>query len=72
MAGGIACKDKEHRPYWRVAVRNAHYSAFSGGRRTWSEYSELTCLAEGCISSWRSKGAYVTQTPDLKEGEERA
>ncbi|MFI7009997.1 hypothetical protein [Streptomyces sp. NPDC050145] len=56
------CRERAHRPTWRVVVRNANYSAFNGGRRTPSPYSQLRCGA--CGASWRSKAAYVETTPD--------
>ncbi|MEY9937329.1 hypothetical protein [Streptacidiphilus sp. MAP5-3] len=46
-----------------VITRNANYSAFNGGRRTPSDYSQLTCLA--CGRAWRSKATYVRELPDL-------
>jgi hypothetical protein len=54
---GTACKQKTHRANWRVVVRNANYSAFNGGRRTPSDFSQLTCLT--CGRAWRTKAAYV-------------
>lgn len=63
--GTGACADrKAHRPSWRVLVRNANYSAFNGGRRTPSAYSELHCPVCGAV--WRTKAAYVDQTPDAE------
>ncbi|MER7487973.1 hypothetical protein ABTY20_19105 [Streptomyces sp. NPDC126497] len=70
MSGGTSCKDRAaHRPSWRVLVRKANYSAFNGGRRTPSDYSELCCRACGAV--WRTRAAYVDQTPDV-EPESRA
>lgn len=57
MSGGQACKDKTHRPRYRVLVYRANYSSFNGGRRTPSDYSDLCC--DICGVSWRSKAAYV-------------
>jgi hypothetical protein len=62
LSGGTACLDKEHKPQWYVATRNANYSAFNGGRRTRSAYSEVRCPA--CPTRWRSKAAYVDRLPD--------
>lgn len=67
-AGRGGCADrKNHRPYWRMAVRKANYSAFNGYRRTPSAYSQLTCLE--CRGVWRTKAACVAATPDLGRGE---
>lgn len=57
-----ACRDKEHRPAWSVDVRHANYSAFNGGRRTPSPYSQVRCGSCGCV--WRTKAAYVDTLPD--------
>ena len=63
MSKGIACQNRaEHWTSWRVVVRRANYSAFSGGRRTPSDYSQLVCRA--CGASWRTKAAYVGQVAD--------
>ncbi|SDL33406.1 hypothetical protein [Streptomyces indicus] len=56
------CRDRAHRPSWRVVVRRANYSAFNGGRRTPSLYSLLRCGT--CGGTWRTKAAYVDETPD--------
>jgi hypothetical protein len=61
---GTACKEKAHRATWRVITRNASYSAFNGGRRTPSDYSQLTCLT--CGVAWRSKAGYVRDLPDIR------
>lgn len=63
MSGGTACKDRvNHWTSWRVDVRRANYSAFNGGRRTPSDYSQLHCRACGAV--WRTKAAYVGQVAD--------
>lgn len=62
MSAGVACRVRAHRGLWRVTVRKANYSAFNGGRRTPSAWSQLRCPA--CSTSWRSKGAYVDNVPD--------
>lgn len=67
MSGGRACPQRTHRGSWRVAVRKANYSAFSGYRRTPSDYSEVACLA--CRSRWRTKAAYVNALPSLAREE---
>jgi hypothetical protein len=55
VSGEGACKDRTHEHV--VTIRNANYSAFSGYRRTWSEYSEIRCLNTG--HRWRSKAKHV-------------
>lgn len=61
--GRGGCTDRKvHRPSWYVTVRNANYSAFNGGRRTPSEYSEVRCPL--CSARWRTKAAYVDELPD--------
>lgn len=62
MSAGAACRERAHRGVWVVTVRKAHYSAFNGGRRTPSAWSQLFCPA--CSRSWRSKAAYVDTIPD--------
>jgi hypothetical protein len=62
MAHGYACRNNEHRPHWRVDVRNANHSAFNGYHRTWSAYSQVSCGQCGAV--WRTKAAYVDALPD--------
>jgi hypothetical protein len=63
---GTACRNrKEHFEHWVVTVRKANYSAFNGGRRTPSDYSEIRCTA--CPTRWRTKAAYVDQLSDAKQ-----
>jgi hypothetical protein len=62
MSGGKACTNQDHRTRWVVLVRKANYSAFNGGRRTVSDYSELHCRQCGAV--WRTKAAYVDELPD--------
>lgn len=57
-----ACLDKSHRPKWVVVHRLCNYSAFSGYRRTRSDYSAVRCLV--CGRFWRTKAAYVRTLPD--------
>lgn len=64
MSGGITCRNKDHRPFWVVVQRNYNASAFSGYRKTYSEYSEVRCTVGGCRSVWRTKAAYVGGLPD--------
>lgn len=64
----FACRTPQHRSRWRVRVRRANYSAFNGGRRTPSAYSELVCL--DCGARWRTKAAYVDGTSDLTAAED--
>lgn len=62
-SGGTACLNrKEHWESWCVTVRKANYSAFNGGHRTPSDYSEIRCSA--CPTRWRTKAAYVDRLPD--------
>ena len=63
MSQGVACTVRSHRPRWTVAVRQANYSAFNGGRRTPSAYSLVMC--EACPTAWRTKAKYVAALPDL-------
>jgi hypothetical protein len=57
------CADKAgHRESWRVAVREANYSAFNGYHRTPSAYSEVRCPL--CPAVWRTKAGYVATLPD--------
>ncbi len=67
MSQGEACRDRSHRPAWRVLVREANYSAFNGYRRTPSAYSLLCCRA--CDQVWRTKAAYVAGTPDAEDSD---
>jgi hypothetical protein len=53
---------RKHRAAWLVAVREANYSAFNGGRRTPSAYSQCWCST--CGRRWRTKAAYVKDLPD--------
>lgn len=64
MSSGQACKDNDHRPYWVVVQRNYNQSAFSGYKKTHSEYSLVRCQVGGCRSAWRTKAAYVSDLPD--------
>ncbi|WP_439681530.1 hypothetical protein [Embleya sp. MST-111070] len=64
VSRGPACRNAGHRAHWVVTVRNANYSAFNGGRRTPSPFSEIRCLA--CRSRWRSKGKFVARLPDAR------
>lgn len=70
MSKGICCKDKSHRPFWRVMQRWCNHSAFNGYRYTPSAWSAVICTAPGCPSFWRTKAAYVNELPD-HDGEER-
>jgi hypothetical protein len=49
------------RECWRVSAYKCNHSAFSGYRRTPSDYSEVVCsvLMGGCGARWRTKAAYV-------------
>lgn len=47
---------------WTVGRRKYNESAFNGGHRTPSKYSDVIC--SGCGTVWRSKAAYVDKLPD--------
>lgn len=66
MSAGIACVNPEHKSSWAVEVREANYSAFNGGRRTRSPYSQVHCGV--CPTTWRTKAAYVKTLPDAYPG----
>lgn len=51
---------------WRVVDYRCNYSAFSGYRRTPSDYSLVQCTR--CRTSWRTRAKYVEQ---LRRGELR-
>jgi hypothetical protein len=63
MSQGNACVDRAaHRARWVVIDRQCNYSAFSGSRRTASDYSAVHCPVCGHI--WRTKARYVGGLPD--------
>lgn len=66
MSHGFPCKVPEHKPGWTVDVREANYSAFNGGRRTPSAYSQVHC--DACPTVWRTKANYVKTLPDTPQG----
>lgn len=66
MSGGTACPVKAHRSQWVVTVYRANYSAFNGGRRTPSRYSEVFCSP--CCRRWRTRAAYVERLPRADAG----
>lgn len=79
MSQGFACKNKAHRPSWRVYQRRGNRSAFSGYHWTPSDYSAVLCLdcyggerGEDSTAIWRTKADYVDGLPDIKPGEEEA
>ena len=55
-----ACADTTHT--WVVDHREHNHSAFNGGHRTASDYSQVRCIT--CGRAWRSKAAYVAALPD--------
>lgn len=64
MSGGQICRCSESKKpllerRWRVIQYRCNHSAFSGYRRTPSDYSSLTCDAPGCVGHWRTKSAYA-------------
>lgn len=61
LSGGTSCLDSGHKSQWYVITRKANYSAFNGGRRTRSRYSEVRCPV--CPTCWRTKAAYVDKLP---------
>lgn len=67
MSQGDACKVPAHRDAWVVINRRCNYSAFSGYRRTLSDYSLVYCPT--CPTAWRTKAAYVSALPDGTFGE---
>ncbi len=64
MSGGPVCRCG-NRDAWRVWTLLANYSAFNGYRRTYSDYSEVSCEREegGCGAIWRTKARYVHSLP---------
>jgi hypothetical protein len=66
VAGLHCAEPKDHREAgaWVVEIRKANYSAFNGGRRTPSDYSQVRCTA--CPAVWRTKAAYVDRLPDAR------
>ena len=66
MSTSIPCTCKapmaERRANWAVRDRMCNYSAFSGYRRTASDYSLVVCTA--CDGMWRTKAKYVDVLPD--------
>lgn len=63
MSGGTACaRPAEHRGSWYVTARRCNYSAFNGGHRTPSDYSEVFCPP--CQRRWRTRAGYVDSLPD--------
>jgi hypothetical protein len=72
MSTGFECHCEERQKplaerNWRVTKRNFHTSAFSGYRRTYSDYSTVLCLS--CMRIGRTKANYVTGVKDIKPGE---
>lgn len=62
MSGGYACSCKERQKAikdrnWVIRHYKCNYSAFSGYRQTWSEYSLIECKT--CNSFWRTRAGYV-------------
>jgi hypothetical protein len=59
MSAGFPCTCSTVNPWvaWTVTTLRANYSAFNGGRRTPSAYSQVMCTV--CRASWRTKAAYV-------------
>jgi len=73
MSGGLACictgPKLERHKHWRVYQRRCNHSAFSGYRRTPSDYSSIRCMKCGRV--WRTKAGYVYSLPDITDEEAR-
>jgi hypothetical protein len=54
---------REHQATWAVVNRKCNFSAFAGGRQTYSDYSLVTCGT--CGRQWRTKAGYVDSLPDV-------
>lgn len=59
MGSDPACLDRTHRHV--VTARNRNYSSFNGYSYTYSQWSEVRCLATGQF--WRTKANYVDSLP---------
>lgn len=56
---GCFCEPKEKsKDNWRVVHYKCNYSAFSGYKKTPSDYSALRCTK--CGARWRTNAAYVS------------
>lgn len=66
MSASVPCSCKAAlcaKDNWRVVQRNCNHSAFNGGHRTPSDYSEVRCLK--CNGRWRTKASYVDKLRDF-------
>lgn len=52
---------REHREHWVVIQYKCNHSAFNGGHRTPSDYSEIACAE--CRRRWRTKARYADELP---------
>lgn len=52
---------------WEILQYRCNCSAFNGGQKTPSDYSEIKCI--GCGNIWRTKAAYVDKIAALQTGE---
>lgn len=64
MSGGTGCKCAESKKpikdgNWKVIKYKYNESAFSGYRRTPSDYSIISC--QSCPATWRTKAKYVEE-----------
>ena len=69
MSGGPVClcgfKTLEEKiNSWRVVHYHCNYSAFSGWRKTSSDYSAIECTQ--CGRAWRTKAGYVESLKTLE------
>lgn len=69
MSGGKACtcpgKLEDKMKNWVIITYKCNYSAFSGYRRTPSNYSLFRCMS--CGMMWRSKASYSILVPMINE-----
>lgn len=75
MSWSCLCSER-HRPFekdlpvgsndrprqWFVLRRNYSVSAFNGGNREWSDFSDIECRV--CGARWRSRALYVDYLRD--------
>jgi hypothetical protein len=64
--------ERNHVQYWWVTAYKCNYSAFNGGHRTPSDYSEVTCFEPTCSRRWRTRAAYVERLLGFDPAENKA